>query len=107
MSNPHPSTGFQDYPEKGNKNGRPPKEKSLTNAIKQKISIEEFAIMISDLIKGEVKCPDCGAAVPIPKDAATLRFVYDHIDGRAVQKQILSTESDEPFEIQITERKAE
>ena len=93
MSNPHPSTGFQDYPEKGNKKGRPPKIESLTNALLKRISKEELAEKLVALI-------ELG-------DAATLRFVYDHIDGRAVQKQILSTESDEPFEISITERKAD
>jgi len=92
MANPHPSTGFQNYPEKINKNGRPHKEKSLTHALLQKISIEDLADKIKELIE--------------QGDAATLRFVFEQIDGKAVQKQILSTESEEPFEIIIKEEKA-
>ena len=92
MSNKNPQDGFGKHPENINKNGRPAKVESLTNALLKRISKEELAEKLVALIK--------------QGDAATLRFVYDHIDGRAVQKQILSTESEEPFEIIIKEEKA-
>jgi len=91
MANPHPSTGFQDYPEKGNKKGRPPKGESLTDALLKQISKDELAKKLKELI-------DKG-------DAATIRFVYNHIDGMPTQKQILATDSDEPFKIEVMERK--
>lgn len=91
MSNPHPKTGFQDYPDKINKKGRPPGKTNLTTAILKKITVEELADLLLDLVK--------------QGDTAILRHIYDHIDGRPTQKQILSTESDEPFEIRIKEIK--
>ena len=91
MSNPHPSTGFQDYPEKGNKKGRPPKGQTLTDALLNSISKEEIAQKIKELI-------DKG-------DPTTIRFVYNHIDGMPTQKQILSTDTEEPFVIEIQQVK--
>jgi len=107
MSNPNPQDGFQKHPENINRKGRPPKELSLTSALLKKISKDKIADMLIALARGHAECPECGAEVEVPKDAATVRYMWDHVDGKPVQKQILSTESEEPFEIQITQKKAE
>ena len=93
MPNPNPQHGFRKHPENINKKGRPPGKTNLTKALLQKITIEELADLLITLAK--------------KGDANILKHIHDHIDGRPTQKQILSTETDEPFEIRITERKSE
>lgn len=117
MPNPNPQHGFRKHPENINKKGRPPGKTNLTKALLQKITVEELAQKFIDLInkkiicpecQHEIKtCPECGHKITAPGDPSILRHIHDHIDGRPTQKQILSTETDEPFEIRITERKSE
>ncbi len=79
--------GFKDYPEHRNKDGRPKKDQSLTEAVLKKLSKEELAEKIAELIKNG--------------DSTTLRFVYNHIDGMPVQKQILAGDEEQPVRFEI------
>ena len=89
-----------------NRNGRPKKGQSLTEILLQKISKEEIARLLITMMRAEIECPECGASIEIPKDNATLRFVYNHIDGMPTQKNILSTDDEEPFTINVREIKS-
>ena len=75
MSNPNPQDGFQKHPENINRNGRPKKELTLTSALLKKISKEKIADMLIALAEAG--------------DGATIRYMWDHVDGKPVQKQIL------------------
>ena len=83
------------------------KVKKIDDAIKDQLDKIAHSTLLGLAQTRSIELAEKLVALIEQGDAATLRFVYDHIDGRAVQKQILSTESDEPFEIQITERKAD
>jgi hypothetical protein len=63
----------------GNPNGRPPKEKALTNLLEEKLDKEEFIKTIIDLALKD-------------KDITALKYIWDRMEGR-IREQI-SIESD-------------
>lgn len=71
----------------GNPSGRPKEGESLTEALLKKMSINEIAEYIIMLIR--------------KGDSKILTHIYDHIDGKAIQKTIMATEEEEPFRIII------
>ena len=77
--------GFQDHPENAIHEGRPKGVRNLTTLITEKLPLEDIAdIVIKALKENNIK---------------VLLHTYDHIDGRAVMKQIISQEPDEEFVI--------
>lgn len=81
--------GFQDNPQNINIDGRPKKEQSLTEIILQKFSKEDMA----DLVISQLKA----------KDPATIRFFYDHIDGKALQKTLIGGMDEQPMRLILVE----
>jgi len=86
-NNKPPTNGFDKRPEDINKGGRPKKGMSLTETILSKLSLDEIADKVIQLLK--------------EKDPTTLRFVYNHIDGMPVQKNVLAGDAEQPVRLII------
>ena len=102
MANKHPTNGFDKHPENINRKGRPPKGQTITEAIKEILEREppETPGRIYKLIFAEAMVKSA-----ITGNPAAMRLLMNYCDGMPVQKQILSTEDDEPFVIEIKESK--
>ena len=87
----------------GNPNGRPPKGKTITGAVIEILEKEstEYPGRSYKEIFAEALVRSAISGNP-----AAMRLLMNYTDGMPVQKQILSTESEEPFEIIIKEEKA-
>jgi len=85
MPNPDGKGGFQNHPENINLEGRPAGSKSITTLLREKLTDDELVQLLID------KCKK--------GDTKVLLHVFDHIDGKAIMKQIVAQEEEEPFVI--------
>ena len=67
-----PGPGFKEHPENINRNGRPPKGETLTDALRAKVDKDAIAARLVEIAmeKGDI---------------AALKYIYDRIDGRPVE----------------------
>ena len=82
MANPNPSTGFQDHPENINTEGRPPKDHTLTEILKDALKqprTEDGKLKKEQLIDLmlEMALTD--------KDKDMIKYIFDRTDGKARQ----------------------
>ena len=91
MSNPTGKGGFKNHPENAIHTGRPLGSKSVTSEIRKLLSEEEFAKLIVNLILGG--------------DIKTTLHAYDHLDGKAIQKQIHIGEEERPVRLIIEDER--
>jgi hypothetical protein len=82
--------GFKDHPENINRNGRPKKGETLTDALREIVDKDAVAQKLVEMAMER-------------GDLAALKYIYDRIDGRPVETIQQHVTEDNPIHAMIRE----